>query len=195
MAEQARVTSVEAVAAFRSKLIVYLSQARPTLEEASGELVRTRLWLQNDQRRHWANEIKLRTKKLERAEGELFGARLSPGDQASAAQQMAVRRAREAVHEAEAKLAAVKKWERELENCAEPLVRMVDQLHHYLTSDMARAVAYLEQVLQALEAYAEIAKPGEPRGTQPGSAGSAGEISPTVESQTSADSAQPKERP
>ena len=73
---------------------------------------------------------------------------------------MAVQRAERAVREAEAKLALLKKWDRELENRTDPLVKQVTQLHGFLTTDMGRAVAYLAQVVKALEAYADVAAPG-----------------------------------
>ena len=56
MATQAKITSVEAIELFRAALIVFTSQARPALEEVSSEMTRTRLWLENDQRRFWENE-------------------------------------------------------------------------------------------------------------------------------------------
>ncbi|HPU56906.1 MAG TPA: hypothetical protein PLH97_11615, partial [Verrucomicrobiota bacterium] len=71
----------------------------------------------------------------------------------------AVRRAREAVREAEEKLKAVKKWDRELENRADPLIKQVDQLHHYLTTRMTKAVAQLANVVKTLESYADIQSP------------------------------------
>ena len=45
MPERAHVTSVDALELFRSQLIVYLSKARPALDEVSAEVVRTRVWL------------------------------------------------------------------------------------------------------------------------------------------------------
>jgi hypothetical protein len=160
MADRAQVTSVEAIESFRSSLILFLSKARPTLEEVSSDVLRTRLWLQNDQRARWENEFKLRSRALERAQAELFGSRLSKIQTATAAQQMAVIRARRAVHEAEAKLRVLKKWDRELENRSEPLLKLVDNLHGFLASQMPRAVAYLAQVVRTLDAYAGTAPTG-----------------------------------
>ena len=76
---------------------------------------------------------------------------------------MAVQRAERADREAEAKMAVLKKWDRELENRTDPLVKQVTQLHGFLTTDMARAVAYLAQVVKTLEAYADVAAPGGAR--------------------------------
>jgi hypothetical protein len=167
MAERAQVTSVEAIEAFRANLIVFLSKARPALEEISTDVLRTRLWLQHDQRRYWNNEFRIRSKKLERAQGELLSSRLSALDEPKSAQQMAVRKAQEAVREAEAKLAMLKKWDRDLENRSEPFVKQVNQLHDYLTTDMSRAVAYLAEVIKSLEAYTDVPRPGSSRQSSP----------------------------
>jgi hypothetical protein len=160
MADRAQVTSVEAVESFRSDLIIFLTKARSVLEEACDEVLRTRQWVQNDQRRLWEHEMKVRARKLEEARAELFRAQLSQFQESSSLQQMAVHRANRAIREAEAKLAVLKKWDRELENRTDPLVKMLTQMHGFLITDMAQAVAYLAQVVKTLEAYAAVAAPG-----------------------------------
>src|SRR5215472_1741317 len=117
MAEiQAKVSSIAAIEQFRSALILFLSKARPSLEEIASEVTRTKNWVQNDQRNLWEKEMKVRGRELERAQAELFSARLSKIQQVSAAQQMAVQRAHRAIREAEEKTRVLKKWSRELEN-------------------------------------------------------------------------------
>ena len=159
MATQAQITSVEAIELFRAALIVFTSQARPALEEVSGEMTRTRLWLQNDQRRFWENERRVRSKKLEQAQQELFTARLSQFQESTSLLMMSVHRAQNAVRLAEEKLTRLKQWDRELENRSAPLLKEVEQLHGFLTSEMPRAIAYLGQVVRTLDAYAEAASP------------------------------------
>jgi hypothetical protein len=156
MADRAQVTSVEALEAFRSALVIYLSKARPALEEIANEVVRARQWLQNDQRRLWENEMKARTKKLERARAELFSVSLSKLQTVSSAQQLLVHRAEAAFDEAQKKIVLLRKWDRELDNRSEPLVKLVDQFQSFVTSEMPRAIAYLTQVIQSLEAYADV---------------------------------------
>jgi hypothetical protein len=160
MAERAQVTSVEAVEAFRASLILYLSRARPALDEVSSDILRTRQWLQHDQRKHWENELRKRSRKLEQAQAELFSARVSTLTEATSTQQMAVRKALQAVREAEEKLSLLKKWDRELDNRSEPLLKQVEQLHGFLTSDMTKAVAYLANMVKTLEAYAGVMPAG-----------------------------------
>ena len=169
MADRAQVTSFEAVNSFRADLIVFLSRARAVLEEASDDVLRTRLWVQNDQRRLWEGETRVRYQKLEEARAELFSAQLSQFHESTALCLMAVQRAERTNREAEAKMAVLKKWDRDLENRTDPLVKQVTQFHSFLATDMTRAVAYLVQVVKSLEAYADVATPGNSTGlTAPG---------------------------
>ncbi len=156
MEQQAKVTSVDALENFRASLILFLSKAKPALEEVMHEVVRTRLWIEGEQRSHWEREIKTRRRKLEQAQAELFSARISKMQEASAAQQMAVQHAMRAIHAAEEKMRMLKKWNRELENRADPMVKQIEQLHGFLTSEMTRAVAFLAETVKILQSYAEV---------------------------------------
>ena len=101
--------------------------------------------------------MRLRARKLEEAKQELFNATLSKFHDSTALKHMAVQRAQRAIAEAEAKLVVLKKWDRELENRAAPLMKQTEQLQGFLATDMARAVAYLDQALKALDAYRNVA--------------------------------------
>jgi hypothetical protein len=168
MPGQAQITSVEAIAAFRADLVVYLAQMKPVLDEATSEVLHTRSWLEDDRRRFWQQEMRARSRKLEDAKQELFTASISRMGEATSFQQMAVQRAQRAVREVEEKLTVIKKWDRDLDNQTSPLVKQMEQLHGFLTVEMAKAVAYLDQALAALAAYQSVAPPraektGEPK--------------------------------
>jgi hypothetical protein len=159
MTGQAQITSVEAIESFRAKLIVFLTQARSVLDEAANELSRTRLWLQNDQRALWEHELRLRGRRLEEAKQELFNAKLSQFQESTALHLMAVQRTQRAMQDAEDHIGALKKWDRDLENRAAPLMKQTEQLQGFLATDMTQAVAYLDQALKALDAYRKVASP------------------------------------
>ena len=161
MAEQAQVTSVEAIEIFRSQLVLYLSKVRPLLEEVGAEVMHTRFWVQNDRRQFWENELRLRGRKLEEAREALFNAKLSQFQQSTALQSMAVHRAELAVHETENKIAVLKKWGREMQNRTDPLVKQVEQLQGFLATDMVKATAYLSQIIVALEVYTDATPPAK----------------------------------
>lgn len=158
MGQQARVTSVEALEAFRSHLIVYVSQARPALEEVGVDVLRARLWLENDQQLHWQREIVRRRKVLDEAQQALFGAKLGQLRMEHSAEQLAVHRARRALDEAETKLRVVKKWAREYDNRLQPMLKQTEKLETILSHDLAKAVAYLAQVITTLSVYQEKPK-------------------------------------
>ena len=157
MAETANITSADAIAAFRAAMIVFLGKVRPLLEETSGEIIRTRQWVEDDKRRDWDHQFKMRWRKLEEARAELFNATLSKLQEASSLHTMAVQRADRAVREAEAKLAMLRKWSRDLGDKAEPLLKQASQFETFLTTEMPRAVAYLDRVIEIVEAYADVA--------------------------------------
>ena len=106
---------------------------------------------------------------MEEAQAELFNARLSRMQESSILQHLAAQKAQQAVQESEQKLKFLKKWDRELENRAQPLIKQIEQLQGFLSNDMMRAVVYLAQVIETLEAYAEIASPAvkPPDGSPP----------------------------
>jgi hypothetical protein len=162
MAGQAQITSVEALEAFRADLIVYLSQMQPVIDEVGSEMMRMKFWLQNEQRQVLESQARQRQRRLEEAQAELFNARLSTLQESTILQAMAVQKNQRAIQETEHKLGRLKKWDRDLENLAGPLLKPVDQLRGFLATDMAKAVVYLNQAIQALEAYKKVATPVSP---------------------------------
>jgi hypothetical protein len=175
MPDRAHVTSVDALESFRSSLIVYLGKARSTLEEVSSDVQRMRSWLENDQRMYWEGELRRRSRDLQEAQQALFSSRLSQLREASAAEQMAVQRAKRALDEADAKLRMVKQWNRVFENRASPLVKQMEKLHTVLTQDMVQAAAFLAQAIQTLHAYADLVPPAATGAPPAGSSGAAPE--------------------
>lgn len=155
MAEQAQVTSVDAIDAFRAALVVFTTRARAALEEVSGEAQRVKQWLESDQRRLLETELRQRAKKLEQAQQELFSARISAFQESTSLQQMTFQRAQRAMREMEEKMARLKKWDREIESRSDPLVKQVEQLHNYLSVEMPKAIALLVQTVRTLDAYAD----------------------------------------
>jgi hypothetical protein len=159
MPERVHITSVEALEAFRASLIIYLSKARPTLDEVGAEVLRTRLWLQNTQRIHLEGQVRRRTKEFEQAQQAFFSARHSTLREETVAERMAVQKAKRALEEAEAKLKLLKQWNREFDSRVEPLARQLEKLQTVLANDMSQAVVSLAKTVTTLHAYAEAAPP------------------------------------
>jgi hypothetical protein len=161
MAQKAHVTSLEALETFRANLVVYLSQARPALDEVSADVLRARMWLEGEQRVHWEGQLRRRTKEMEQAQQALFSARLGVLRKETAAEQFAVHRAKAAMAEADEKLRTIKRWTREFDGRVQPLVKQTEKLHTVFSNDMVQALAYLTQVIKTLAAYAETKLPDQ----------------------------------
>ena len=159
MAEQVKVTSIDALETFRASLIVFLTKAHTSLDEVGDEVRRTRHWIENDRRTHWEGEFKRRKRALDQAEGELFSAKLSGLRETTAMQENAVIKWKRLVAEAEDKLRAIKAWNRNYDGCVDPLVKRLQGIRFYLDHDMPKALAWLVQAQRTLESYTEAPPP------------------------------------
>ena len=68
-----------------------------------------------------------------------------------------VRLARNALRDAEEKLATVKRWDQMFESKVAPLAREPEKLRGWLSSDLPKATAYLKEVVNLLDDYADYA--------------------------------------
>lgn len=155
MATHARVTSIDALEAFRASLIVFLNKAHSALDQAGDEVRRTRSWIQHDQRTHWEGEARRRARALAQAEQELLSARMTKALDNLSAQQQAVHKARRALDEAQGKLRKVKLWMRDFDGTVEPLAKGLNPLRVCLDHDLPRAIAWLAEVERIMDGYTE----------------------------------------
>src|SRR3954468_11570314 len=123
MADQARVSSIEALESLRATLLVFHERARRCVDEVSEEINRTRIWVQQDQRHHWERELRKRNRALDAAEQELLAAKLSALRDNLKMQQDMVRKCKAAVAEGEEKLRNTKIWTRDYSHEVDPLAR------------------------------------------------------------------------
>ena len=154
MAERAQVTSVDALESFRASLLTYLAAARPTLDEMSAEVARTRTWLEEDRMRHWEREVLRRGRLLHDAEAALFSAKMSHLREVSHAEVAAVRHAKLDLEAAQDRLRRVKKWCREFDSRIAPLGHQLDSLRNLFTVALPRAAVELGQTIELLADYA-----------------------------------------
>lgn len=156
MPDHAHVTSVDAIDSFRTNLIVYVSKARPALEEVSADITRTRHWIQYDQRQHWEGEVRRRTHALDQAKQELSRAKLSTFNRSTIVEQKAVQKAKGLLDEAREKVERVKRWNRDFDNRVDPLLKRLGALHTLLSQDLLKASALLAETTRRLGAYVEV---------------------------------------
>lgn len=155
MADQAKVASIDAIDSLRISMALFIERAGKALDEVGDAVRRTRAWVNDEQRSHWLAEKRLREKKLDQAEQELYSSRLSTMQNTSIEAQMHVRRGRHALEEAEQKLRVLKKWARDFDSVVEPLARRLDTLRDLVMTKYPKATVHLTQMIRTLETYAE----------------------------------------
>jgi hypothetical protein len=173
MSDQVKISSIDALEAFRADLIQYIAKARVALEDMEGDVRRTQTWLDNDRSQHWARELKRWTNNLHQAEQELYSANLTNPQASNSFQKMAVLKARRKVEEAEEKQRRVKKWRQTFETRATPLLRQLDPMFYLVGQQLPKGVHSLGEAIKALQDYAEKApvKPAAPAPAEPGNGG------------------------
>ncbi len=170
MDTQARITDTDALENLRSALIVFQARAKRSVDEVLDEVRRTKRWLEQEKREYWENQIRVRERKLEQAEQELFNAKLSAWRDSIAREKAIVTKMRVLVAEAQEKLKAVKFWDRNFEGMVEPLSKGLMGLREFLDQDMPRGIWQITDSIKALDAYAEtrmVAAPPPPTEAQP----------------------------
>ena len=180
MATEAHVSSIAALDDFRAALVIYLERTGRILDDVNGEVVATREWLQTDRQAHWQHVIRRREKELAQAEAELLTARLSGNPGAIQDRRLVAQRARNALEEAQAGLARVRRWLRHYETEVEARAKVVHQVRQMIGYDMTKAVAYLQNAATTLADYAALAAPA----TEPGGVESSGAAPAKAEGQS-----------
>ncbi|MES2437579.1 MAG: hypothetical protein V4584_00840 [Verrucomicrobiota bacterium] len=171
MSDQVKISSIDALEAFRADLIQYIAKARVALEDMEGDVRRTQTWLDTDRTQYWGGQMKLWTKNLHQAEQELYSANLTSPQASNAFQKMAVVKAKRKLEEAEDKMRVLKKWRQTFENRATPLLRQLDPMFFLVGQQLPKGVFSLGESIKALQAYAEKQTPNQapaPAPTDPG---------------------------
>lgn len=162
MADTANVNSIETIERFRAALLVYLEKARLTVDDVSDDVLKTRFWLEGEQTRHWQQQVRTRTKKLEAARQELFTARLSGFAEDTQFQQMAVNRAERSLEDAVKKLKTIKKWLRDFDSVVMPIAKQLEKIDAILRTRMPKGASHLNEIIKKLDSYAHIQAPTRP---------------------------------
>lgn len=157
--ERIEVQSIDAVRDFRGQLLTFLERARLSLDECDTEVQRTRNWLQYDQLMHWRREVSRRQQQLADARSNLMGAKMFRGPEAEAEERRAVMRATRRLTAAEEALGRVKRWQKLFDSETREAVGRCRGLAIALEQEVPKAAAFLEGLLQSLEAYAESPAP------------------------------------
>ncbi len=164
MSDSARVASIEALKDFRTDLCTFGAHTRETLAGVQTTVQRTLEWLE-EQVPHWQQEVRRSEDKVAQAKAELerrkmirYGDRMPDTTE----QEKALRRAQRELEEAQEKLRVTRRWIPQFRREMDEFLGPTRHLAGFLEAEQPRALALLQQRLDALEAYLQIAAPPKP---------------------------------
>lgn len=158
----ANVHSIPMLRDFRAALANYGDEAREAQAVNDMTVKRSIDWFQNDLLKFWQSEIRKREEAVTNARGEYERCRMqSFGDRVPDCtdQKVALKKAQVRLEEAQEKLKAVKKWSRVLDEEMQDYQAQSQQLADMLAGEIPKAMAEMDRLLSALEAYLGVAAP------------------------------------
>jgi hypothetical protein len=162
MSSQAEVHSIEAIRDLRTALALYSEDALAALEAVESEIRRTVLWLTQERPYYWQDQIKRRREQVASARAEIFRRKLqkTPEYHPSMSEPLEIlRRAEASLQDAEKRLTLVRKWQPLLHHAVLEYHASVRRIKDLTAADVPRAIVVLNRILEALEAYLNLAAP------------------------------------
>ncbi len=161
MRQFASVSSIDALKDFKRVLAEFGTEASLAIDEAQVDIQRTVWSLGHNQLSSWQNRKRKRAAQLAQAKSELFRAQVASPDQRvpGAPERQALQKA-EALHEeCETKIAAIKRWDRELGREIFVYKGLCQQLARAVEGDLPPALLLLDRMVEALEKYVHLTVP------------------------------------
>lgn len=175
MSPQARVFSIDALRDFRGTYARFGEEVGKALVAVELEIQRTRDWLETDQLGFWVAQVRVCEEKVNEAKNDLSRARISAMFDEPARctdQVVALRKAQARLEYVQDKVKVVKHWIQVVEQEVIEYRGIAQQLSNFTEGNLPRALALLERMVGALDAY--TARPvAETSGASAGSVASA----------------------
>jgi hypothetical protein len=170
MGGKAKVYAVGALRDLRPALVKFEESCRVALLSAESDATRVLMRLRSDRLPYWTRQIREREEELTRVKSEISMKQVmrGPEHRATVDDRKAADKARARVAEAREKLDTTHRWIRVLEKEANAFSGAVQPLKGAVAAELPRAIAELDRMASALEAYLAI---GAKRKAAPGSPG------------------------
>lgn len=169
----AHVESIHAIVEMRAAMLKFAETAGGALAEADSDAQRVIQWLKLDRLPFWNKEIVRRQEAVQAAKAALFRKQLTADESKPSAieERRAVDRAKAAVEEAIAKLAATRRWISVWDREYALYRGHVQLLHDAVARDVPNAASRLSRMVESLEQYAALSTSDsstafQPTGTQ-----------------------------
>jgi hypothetical protein len=185
MSSQASVHSVDSLKDLRVALALYSEDTLGALGAVESEVRRTVRWLDEERPYYWQDQIKRRREKVSMARAEVFKKNLQKRADYTppmSEQKENLRKAEASLQDAEKRLALTRKWQPIMKQAVLEYHASVQRLKDLAAADIPRAVLVLSRMIDALEAYLQVAVPTGSAGSlaSSGAPASAGPVAASV---------------
>lgn len=158
MPDHAHVESVDALKRIRVALIKFAENVSVALDESDAEVQRADAWLKLAQPGYWKQQVTLRSELHTRAKSELSRKKMQTSglnNRPSCIDEIkALARAERALEEARQKQAQVRRWAPLFDQESYTYAAAVQRLRTQAQTAVPRALAHLDAMIAAIEAYA-----------------------------------------
>lgn len=162
MSRTAHITSLDAIRSFRQELLRYAEVVREILESLGIETRRAQNWIEHDRTRYWPRATRRAEDGVVAARSELQLAKmaaLTNEHKSCVEEHKRVERAIRRQRLCEEKSKLVKQWRHAMQHQVDEFSGRMNKLVHYLETDIPRAIAALDRVIEAVEKYTETRAP------------------------------------
>lgn len=161
----AHVNSIEALEQFRAALAMFGHDVEQSLVTIQCEIRDFVEWLEHDLVMQWRREISVRTEKVKEANADLHRCLSATVDDRTPSchqEKKLLAHAQQRLAEAEASLAAVRRWIPIVRRAVQEYGHKVEPLRSAVASDVPRATAILNASVARLLEYLSVAPPPAP---------------------------------
>jgi hypothetical protein len=171
VSERARVDSVDALKKFRAKLCKFAELVGIALDEAETDVQRAEQWITHEQSAYWKRQVQRRSELYTRAKSALTRKKLQKtalGGKASCVEEeKALAAAQRQLDEAKQKAENTRRWSRKFHEETFAHQAMVHGLSLAVSTEVPTALAQLDNMIEAIEAYATSTTPTQQRSVAP----------------------------
>jgi len=167
MGKQAKIDSVAALKGFRASVVRFAHAATSAIEELDMQLQRTLIWLQQDRYPYWKARVQQASEAYAQAKialnQQIVFERAVQGTPSSCIDaRKALSKAEQRLSDAQAGLEGVRRWVQEIDRQLNQYRARVNGLKRIIDSEVPRAIARLDRMVDSLQAYIDLAPPEAP---------------------------------
>lgn len=163
MPGRVRVSDLQSLSTIRAACIRFGEEAPAALQSGGSDASRTLAWLQREKLPYWKRQIRVRSEEAVRANTKFIQQSSGPSPRPSVDARVEYELAKRRVREAEEKHESTRHWIRTLEREIERYRASIQPMAAIARSLSNEAVAHLDSLLAALEAYTneQAARPND----------------------------------